>query len=292
MSHFYFLHLQSFWNLCECGIIGFSVAACVVFFYRLFVTNDLIDRFQQTHGQGYIKLQYVAYWNELLGYMLGWLIFIGTLKFLKLLKFNRRIGLLSSTIKTCSTDLFYFAILFCVFFFAFSIAFYLVLNTQVYNYSDFIYTCETLVSTILGKFHFKELADANRIIGPILFFLFMGTITFILVNMFLTIINEAFSNVKRDISKQSNDYEVVDFMVYRLKSFFGVSTKSNVVEEKESPKEGKQKTDMTPMDEFPDKVNQLLNSISSVYFDQEKFEDVMKSMEKPRKGRSRAFISN
>ncbi|PIK42301.1 putative polycystic kidney disease protein 1-like 2-like [Apostichopus japonicus] len=108
-------------------------------------------------------------------------------------------------------------------------------------------------------------------------FLFMGTITFILVNMFLTIINEAFSNVKRDISKQSNDYEVVDFMVYRLKSFFGVSTKSNVVEEKESPKEGKQKTDMTPMDEFPDKVNQLLNSISSVYFDQEKFEDVMKS---------------
>ncbi|KAJ8037623.1 Polycystic kidney disease protein 1-like 2 [Holothuria leucospilota] len=283
-------YLKGFWNLCECAIIGFSIAACVIFFYRLVVTNYLLTRFRETGGSVFIKLQYVAYWNELLGYMLGWLIFIGTLKFLKLLKFNRRIGLLSSTIKNCSTDLLYFAIMFSVFFFAFAIAFYLVLNTHVYNYSDFIYTCETLISSILGKFHFQELLEANRVLGPILFFLFMGTITFILINMFLTIINEAFSNVKRDISKQSNDYEVVEFMVYRMKSFFGISSKSNVVSEKDVSEEVKKK-EVDPMDAFPEKVNQLLNSISNVYFDEERFEDVMKSMGHQKKGRT-AFISN
>lgn len=81
-------------------------------------------------------------------------------------------------------------------------------------------------------------------------------------------------------------------MVYRLKSFFGVSSKSNVVEEKQQQQPKEDQKEPTPMDQFPEKINQLLNSISSVYFDQEKFEDVMKSMENTRKGRPRAFISN
>ncbi len=62
----------------------------------------------------------------------------------------------------------------------------------MYDFSDFIFTCEDLISAILGKFKFEELVVANPILGPIFFFLFMGSMTYILINMFLTIVNEAF----------------------------------------------------------------------------------------------------
>ena len=34
-------YFKSFWNLVEIGIIGMSIAAIVIFFYRLTVTDDL-----------------------------------------------------------------------------------------------------------------------------------------------------------------------------------------------------------------------------------------------------------
>ena len=37
-----------------------------------------------------MKFQYVNYWNETLLYLLGWLVFIATIKFVRLLRFNKR----------------------------------------------------------------------------------------------------------------------------------------------------------------------------------------------------------
>ena len=67
-----------------------------------------------------------------------------------------------------------------------------IFSPQMYDFSDFIFTCENLSSAILGKFKFEELVMANPLLGPIFFFLFMGSMTYILINMFLTIVNEAF----------------------------------------------------------------------------------------------------
>jgi len=46
---------------------------------------------------------------------------------------------------------------------------------------------------------------------------------FILLAMFVTIINEAFAAVCDDASKQSNDYEMVDFMIGRFKHWTGLA---------------------------------------------------------------------
>ena len=45
---------------------------------------------------------------------------------------------------------------------------------------------------------------------------------FVMVNMFVTIINDTFSAVQHDIAKQSNDYEIVEFMLQRLEQYIGL----------------------------------------------------------------------
>ena len=265
---------KAFWNLAEWVIIGFSVGLIVMYFYRFYTTKSLIKKMKEG---GYVKLQYVAYWNELLGYMIGWLVFMGTLKFIKLLRFNRRMGVLSSTIRHATKDLLWFGMFFSIVFFAFSIAFYLIFGPEVYNYSDFIYTMESLITAILGKFHFQEIVEADRLLGPIFFFFFMGTITFLLINMFLTIIIESFQIVKHDVEKQSNDYEMVEFMMRRLKAMIGVQQAAATLNPKEHEEQAKKNTMKDEMDVFTDKVDQLLNHIAKVYFHQENFDDIIKT---------------
>jgi len=55
-----------------------------------------------------------------------------------------------------------------------------------------------------------------------MFLLYMLVVFIILLAMFVTIVNEAFAAVCDDTSKQSNEYEMVDFMIARFKQWTGL----------------------------------------------------------------------
>ena len=69
----------------------------------------------------------------------------------------------------------------------------------------------TLFRIILGDFNFHELEEANRILGPIYFILYVFFVFFVLLNMFLAIINDTYSEVKADIATQKNEFEMTDY---------------------------------------------------------------------------------
>ncbi len=171
-----------------------------------------------------MKFQYVAYWNELLTYMIGWLVFLATIKFLRLLRFNRRISVLASTLRNGAKPLASYLIVFLTTFFAFVALFSGLFGSNVLDYSTVVYTAETLLSMTLGKFDFYILQRTNPLFGPFLFFVYICSITFIMLNMFISILNESFSAVQSDRSLQNNDYEIVDYMMNKLKAFFGKET--------------------------------------------------------------------
>ena len=81
------------------------------------------------------------------------------------------------------------------------------------------YQC-SLFPTI-GQAQFKVLEEANRVLGPIYFFFYMMFVVFILLNMFLSILNETFAAVRHDLALQSNEYEIVDFMLKNLRNWVG-----------------------------------------------------------------------
>ncbi|CAH3175942.1 unnamed protein product [Porites evermanni] len=69
---------------------------------------------------------------------------------------------------------------------------------------------------------FTEMRDTNRILGPLFFFGFMFMMSFVLINMFLSIVVDSFLVVKHDNDKQSNEYEIVDFIIERFKLWSGI----------------------------------------------------------------------
>lgn len=229
--------------------------------------------FKKTQGNEYMKFQYVALWNQLFTYIVGWVVFLATLKFMKLLRFNKRMSLLSTTLRESAPGLLNFSLVFWIFFLAFVQVFYLLYFKQLQEFSNFVTGAETGFLMMMGQFDFERMKRIQPIIFPIVFSLFVVTITFILINMFLSILNETFATVREDLDKQSNDYEIVDFMVGRFKTWTGIGASSVSPEDmSKKPKPGDSDNPEGQIENFPDKVDKLLNSISQVYMEKDTLE--------------------
>jgi hypothetical protein len=74
----------------------------------------------------------------------------------------------------------------------------------------------------IGKFDYEAAWTSTRVAGPIIFGMFALCFNFILVNFFLTIVIDGFQVVRNDLSKQSNDYEVIDHMMKKIKMVMGI----------------------------------------------------------------------
>ncbi len=68
----------------------------------------------------YVNFVTISVWDETFGFILALVVFFATLKFIKMLKFNKRMGMLGDTILLATKDLKTFCVIFFIYFFAFS----------------------------------------------------------------------------------------------------------------------------------------------------------------------------
>ncbi len=93
--------------------------------------------------------------------------FFGTLKLIRLCRFNQRIYLFIQTLQLCAKELVSFAMMFSIVFMSFMCLFYFLFQTA-----------EILFEMILMKFDVHELTDAAAFLGPFCFSLFIFMIVF------------------------------------------------------------------------------------------------------------------
>ncbi|XP_054716287.1 polycystin-2-like [Uloborus diversus] len=257
-------YFKQYWNIAECVSIVVSYTGIANHVYKLFVTAEILRIFTETEGTGYVKLQEAVLLNELFCYQIGLVMSISTLKFLKLLRFNKRIGILSSTLRMCAQELQSYSVCLMVVFMAFVILFWLLLGRFVREFSTFIYSFESSISMMLKKFNYEDMYAAQPIFTPIAFFTFSLATAVILINILLSIIIRSFEDVKHDVSMQSNEYEVLDFFINRVKMYTGIGTAKvkplpSMYRDKKKPKD--------TVSSFPDKVDKLVDFINDFYFD-------------------------
>lgn len=96
------------------------------------------------------------------------------------------------------------------------------------SFSDAIFT---LLRTILGDFNFHQIEAANRLLGPIFFLSYVFFVFFVLLNMFLAIINDTYSEVKAEIAAQKNDFEIADYFKRGYNNMLGkVGKRSKLID--------------------------------------------------------------
>ena len=88
-----------FWNLVEIGIILMSALSVFFYFYRDRLARDLMAKMPDKVPNIFINFQFAANWDLGYTYIVALIVFFVMVKFIKLLRFNKRICLLSNTLK-------------------------------------------------------------------------------------------------------------------------------------------------------------------------------------------------
>ncbi|XP_072035417.1 polycystin-2-like protein 2 [Amphiura filiformis] len=216
-------YFKSLGNWFEMITLGLAIGGVVGYFYKLFVSMRLMEALNETPNE-FHSFQYLAYWDDIYMSMVGVLVFLATIKFSKLLRFNKKMLLLSHTISNFATELSMFMVMFGVVYMAFGS--FCFLNFYImYEYSNFLLTLESLFGTLLGKFDFKALVQADRVLGPMFFFFYVLLVMWTLVNMFVAIICDGFARAREAQAQMENELEIVDFMMDRFKQYTGTGEK-------------------------------------------------------------------
>lgn len=176
-------YFREFWSYPEIGIISCSWAGVGVYIWRIREGNRIGELFRTTNGYAYVNLQLATYVNDLLTFLLGFCCFFGTIKFLRLLRFNQRISMLSSTLAYSAKDLASFSIMFSVIYLGYLGLFFLLFHAKILACSDALSTAQMLFEMMLLKFDVSDLYSADAFLGPFCFTLFVIFVVFICMNM-------------------------------------------------------------------------------------------------------------
>ena len=176
-------YFRDFWSYPELGIIACSWAGLGVYVWRIHEGNRVGDIFKKTDGYAYVNLQLAAYVHDVLTFLLGFCCFFGTIKFLRLLRFNHRMSLLSSTLAYAAKDLLSFTCMFSVIYLGYLALFFLLFHSKIWACSDAVKTAQMLFEMMLLKFDVSDLYAADVFLGPFCFTMFIIFVVFICMNM-------------------------------------------------------------------------------------------------------------
>ncbi|RXM99331.1 Polycystin-2 [Acipenser ruthenus] len=204
-------YFRSLWNCLDILIIVLSLAAIVINIYRTSTVKAVL-KYLLENQESFPNFEQLTSLQIQFNNLAAVIVFFSWVKLFKFINFNKTMSQLSSTMSRCAKDVIGFAIMFFIIFLAYAQLAYLVFGTQVDDFSTFQACIFTQFRIILGDFDFAKIEEANRILGPIYFTTFVFFIFFILLNMFLAIINDTYSEVKADMAQQKSEMELADLI--------------------------------------------------------------------------------
>ncbi|KAM6253162.1 polycystin-1-like protein 3 [Porphyrio hochstetteri] len=216
-------YFHSKWNLLETAIILISWSVLSVFVKRTILGTRDISYYQE-HKEDCVSFNETARADAVLGYLIAFLVLLSTVKLWHLLRLNPKLNMITSTLRRAWGDISGFITVIAIMFLAYSIATNLIFGWKLYSYKTLFDSAETMVSLQLGIFNYEEVLDYNPILGSFLIGSCIIFMTFVVLNLFISVILVAFSEEQKHY-QASEEEEIVDLMIMKLFSFLGIKGK-------------------------------------------------------------------
>ncbi|XP_051507168.1 polycystic kidney disease 2-like 1 protein [Myxocyprinus asiaticus] len=177
-------HFSSVWNILDLVVILLAIVAIAFSAFRTLKVNELLGKLLE-QPDIYADFEFLAFWQRQYNNMNA---------IFKYISFNKTMTQLTSTLARCALDIFGFAIMFFIVFFAYAQLGHLFFGTEF--------------RIILGGFDYNAIDRVNKVLGPIYF----SYVFFMLLNMFLAIINDTYSEVKSELASQKAEFQISDLI--------------------------------------------------------------------------------
>ena len=204
------------WNYFDILGLLFSFTAIGLYFARMTATSLALKQINENPNK-FVSFHYVSAIDQSFTILLAFAIFVYFLKVLRLLRFNRKISLLSTTLIACTETLVGFMITYMLLFAAYAQLMYLVYGRDMAEFSSYHRCLSSLMEMTLGSSDFDQMNATNRILTALIFFSYTLLNMCVYMNLLVSILSETFSEVRADVLLQPNDHEIFDFVIKSIK---------------------------------------------------------------------------
>ncbi|KAM6955775.1 polycystin-1-like protein 2 [Lycodopsis pacificus] len=213
-------YFRSKWNLLELTIISLSWSAVAVFTKRTLL-GDRDMTYYQNHKDQFASFYETATADSVLQYLIAFLVLLATFKLWHLLRLNPKMNLITAALQRAWNDISSFLVVIVIMFVAYSIACNVIYGWKMSSYRTLTDALVTVISLQIGIFNYDEVMDYNPVLGGLLFGSCIVFMTFVVLNLFLSVILVAFKQ-EQIHHKPSDEEEIVDLMLKNIFSVFGI----------------------------------------------------------------------
>uniref|UniRef100_A0A3B3SCC7 Polycystic kidney disease 1 like 2a n=1 Tax=Paramormyrops kingsleyae TaxID=1676925 RepID=A0A3B3SCC7_9TELE len=226
MKQLKWTYFSNKWNLLELAIIILSWSALSVFIKRTLLGNRDME-FYRTHPDRFPSFYQTAAADSVLGYLIAFLVLLATIKLWHLLRLNPKLHMITSTLKRAWNDISGFIIVLTIMLLTYSMTCNLIYGWKLYSYRTLLEAFQTIVSLQLGIFNYEEILEYNPVLGAFIIGSCVIFMTFVVLNLFISVILVAFSQEQLHHKLQpSEEEEIVDLIFTKLCSLLGIRCKN------------------------------------------------------------------
>ena len=207
-----FRYFKSFWNWLELFQVFFSVLAVITHIVQGKRVTSVIRKLQE-NLYGNVSFQEVLVWREVDNAILGVLVFVVSVKLLRLIRFNKHVAVFSITVKNSARHLASFSVILLTLFVAFLHFGILIFGAGFERYSTVLKAIYFQLELTLGRVKARpinELALTNEMFGRIFASMVLLSITILAMNFFIVILNDALAEAKNTAKENPPNDPKVD----------------------------------------------------------------------------------
>jgi len=175
---------------------------------NLYATTIFPSQDVQIDGSPYLDMLPIAQLKDIALAVTGVNVFLNWFKAIAIMSYSPAFAIINQTISTAAPAVGNFFSVFFIVMIGFTQAHTMIFNGKSELFKNFFASFFSLVRALLGDFDFKDLQQSEPFIGPLLFLVYISVAYFVVLNMLIAIISDAY-----ELSRsQLKDMQQVDLL--------------------------------------------------------------------------------
>ncbi|XP_022082101.1 polycystic kidney disease protein 1-like 1 [Acanthaster planci] len=203
---------KSIWSWMEMGMIILSLAYFAMYVCRFMYVNDATQHLRETYSEEFVDFSLLAYWDQILKDLLASLIFLASVKFLRLLRFNQTVAMFGAVIDGAIKEILTFALYMLVLEAAFACLGVLLFSTHFYPLKHLYVSTNLLNAMVVGHPpHHEDLAAEFPVLWHLFYVAYVVSMIIVMAGLIKAILCHSYKQVKQHQVEAVGGQEVVRF---------------------------------------------------------------------------------
>ena len=211
------------WNIVDCLSIVIAYSALTTFVLRMEDTYTAVEMFyddKKTGANRFINYGHIVLWDNVFNTLLAILVFLSTLKILKILGYNKRFTEIIAVLTQAGKELLTFGILLVTLLFAFVSFAYLLFGSKLFGYNSLFKTSVSLVNTFIGRNKLRTLVDVSPMTAEFFYITYVTVVIMFMLTIFMSILNNSITAVRLQNAKHAVMFGMIKVLKKSVREVF------------------------------------------------------------------------